>query len=371
VLVFGDEHLPPKYTVGLAFQYATGKRLTPQQFSGGAESNGVLTRLGFSVRLKRDARAQWTSDTRSRGRQDEQGSKTRLRSAGLPSARTANVAGTARSVRALVPTTVVPAMRVAAIGLRAGLSSQRGDHAVKALESCFRGWNGARLALFPGVSNDFIDREAWVEAIRTAARTIGAVVLFESTGNHDTRCFWAYDGTSGTNLLAVRQVFSTSTEANRDPSLVNQVLSRSAPGGTGSTSVAGRAVGLLVCGENNVLRNEQSANNAVSVRHHPHKDLFGHAEIVCNGAHTVMGNWGKLDRRFEYLSRQCRVALYATNCDGASWRSACRVYFDGRRIASGGGVDESTANARVIHDSHEMYRAVILDLAPRSLRNAR
>jgi hypothetical protein len=61
VLVVGNEHLPPKYILGLAYRHATGADLTPEQFSAGNESNGVLTPLGFNVRLKRDARLQWTS----------------------------------------------------------------------------------------------------------------------------------------------------------------------------------------------------------------------------------------------------------------------------------------------------------------------
>ena len=43
------EHLPPKYTIALAHQVATGECLRPDRFSGGAESNGFLRRLCFDV----------------------------------------------------------------------------------------------------------------------------------------------------------------------------------------------------------------------------------------------------------------------------------------------------------------------------------
>lgn len=126
--------------------------------------------------------------------------------------------------------------------------------------------------------------------------------------------------------------------------------------------MAGRMVGILVCGENNVLRNRQSGGNAVSVRHHAGAELFEHAHIVCNGAHTVMGNWGKLERRFEYLSRRGRCALYATNCDARSWRRACRAYVNRQRVATGEGAESSAASARIIKDALDTFRAVVLDL---------
>jgi hypothetical protein len=48
-LVYEGRHYPPKYVVGLAHKYATGQELSPQEYSGGAQTNSVLTRLGFDV----------------------------------------------------------------------------------------------------------------------------------------------------------------------------------------------------------------------------------------------------------------------------------------------------------------------------------
>ena len=48
-LVTNGEHLPPKYTISLAHQVASGECLRPDRFSGGAESNGFLRRLCFDV----------------------------------------------------------------------------------------------------------------------------------------------------------------------------------------------------------------------------------------------------------------------------------------------------------------------------------
>lgn len=48
-LAMKGEHLPPKYTIAVAHQVATGKLLRPDQFSGGPESNEFLRGRGFSV----------------------------------------------------------------------------------------------------------------------------------------------------------------------------------------------------------------------------------------------------------------------------------------------------------------------------------
>ena len=44
-----DALLPPEYTIALAHQVATGECLRPDQYSGGAESNGFLRLRGFDV----------------------------------------------------------------------------------------------------------------------------------------------------------------------------------------------------------------------------------------------------------------------------------------------------------------------------------
>ena len=48
-LVANGGHLPPKYTIALAHEIATGAALNSNRFSGGAESNSFLRRRGFKV----------------------------------------------------------------------------------------------------------------------------------------------------------------------------------------------------------------------------------------------------------------------------------------------------------------------------------
>ena len=48
-LATNGTHFPPKYTIALAHEVATGERLSSNEFSGGAESNGFLASRGFNV----------------------------------------------------------------------------------------------------------------------------------------------------------------------------------------------------------------------------------------------------------------------------------------------------------------------------------
>ena len=48
-LVADGKHFPPKYTIALAHELATGNFLGSNQFSGGAESNRFLRSRSFNV----------------------------------------------------------------------------------------------------------------------------------------------------------------------------------------------------------------------------------------------------------------------------------------------------------------------------------
>jgi hypothetical protein len=261
---------------------------------------------------------------------------------------------------------------VAAIALRSGLGNARGAAVARGLAATFAGADLPCVALLPGVNDDRRDGLAWANAVRAAARASGVFVLFESVRRDGSRVFRAYDPGADQYVLGVTQVFATSKQADSDPRLVDAVLRRSQPGGNGCCSFAGWGVGLLVCGENNVLRNQQARGNAVSVRGRSSATLFEGARIVCNGAHTGMGNWGKLDRRFEFLSSGGRCALYATNCEAQGWTSACRVYVDGRVVANGEEVKRGPATI-VFDEEGDAFRAVTVELAlsARDRRGAR
>lgn len=81
--------------------------------------------------------------------------------------------------------------------------------------------------------------------------------------------------------------------------------------------VAGKMARLIICGENNLLRNLQSDGNRVLFRDDGLADRFERIRretgIFLNPAHTPMGELGKLKRRWSYLSSGAKLSLYTTN----------------------------------------------------------
>lgn len=77
---------------------------------------------------------------------------------------------------------------------------------------------------------------------------------------------------------------------------------------------------VVICGENNILKNLQGEGNRVVFRFEDDKDLaerfrkaIAGADIILNPCHTKMGNQGKLARRREYFSADGRS--YFTTCN--------------------------------------------------------
>lgn len=63
-VVHDGSRYPPKAIVGLAAQHATGRRLGPEDFSGGegaGQANTILRKLGVKVERKRDAKPEWAA----------------------------------------------------------------------------------------------------------------------------------------------------------------------------------------------------------------------------------------------------------------------------------------------------------------------
>jgi hypothetical protein len=55
-LVWNDRPYPPKAILGVAYEFATGQRLTPGDFEGGKTGAvKALGQLGFTIRLRRPA----------------------------------------------------------------------------------------------------------------------------------------------------------------------------------------------------------------------------------------------------------------------------------------------------------------------------
>ncbi len=83
--------------------------------------------------------------------------------------------------------------------------------------------------------------------------------------------------------------------------------------------VNNKKVRLIICGENNILKNKQKQGNRVSLRssetelNKKFDSILKNTNIFLNPAHTPMGNLGKMKKRWEYLSKNQRALLFVTN----------------------------------------------------------
>jgi hypothetical protein len=237
----------------------------------------------------------------------------------------------------------------------------------------FEDHDGPRIALHAGVA---YGPEAWpadANEVRKAAAAHQVTALFEAKQGAEIRAYMAFDPREGMLPIEIYQRFVNSSQANADPDMVTDLVEDCAPGRERTLNLAGLRLGLLVCGENNVLANEQSNGNRALVRHQPDASLFKGVRVVFNGAHSTMGNWGKINERFKYLSSQRRWAFYATNCGKAGWgRSTVRGYYNGVLIADSFGPREAPPRGvpepRLVHDDvNDRYLALVFDIPGRLL----
>jgi hypothetical protein len=187
-------------------------------------------------------------------------------------------------------------------------------------------------------------RHSWptVDQIAGVARNTKLPILFQ-TIEPETKPFYTAVSGAGKKLpLEVYQQFSTGKNAT--PEAVKGLVKECNPSGERAIDIAGLTVGLLICGENNVLTNKRSDHNrGVRVRHSRARDLFRGVRLIFNGAHTKMGNWGKLEWRFRFLSKHKRWFFYATNNNDKreKWgKSTLCVYYNRRRIATSAGLEQ-------------------------------
>jgi hypothetical protein len=282
-------------------------------------------------------------------------------------------ASTPRPARRAAAVPVVSAdsfVTIVAVSLKEGTPASRSAGLATALSEAFSTPAvGPRIVLLPGWTTMWPEGD---DVVVDLCRKHGASVLFERClGNTGT--WTAFDGSGAPLGVEVNQVLSDSGQADREPETVDALLRDCAPGGRRTVRLGGVDVGLLCCGENNVLKCAQARGNEVSVRHHPKASIFDHVPVVFNGAHTNMGNWNKLKKRFEYLSRDGRIAIFLTNNSRSSWRGSARVYFDGGLLADGEDVvvRDAPVTVRVVRDPDgDRFRALVVT-APGSVLQPR
>jgi hypothetical protein len=118
------------------------------------------------------------------------------------------------------------------------------------------------------------------------------------------------------------------------------------------------SISVLLCGENNVLRNIQKKDNEPQPRHPDVGWPLGY-DVLVNPAHTSMGQWNKLHKRFAYFSQSGRVLLYCTNntCS-SSWKTSLCVYRDGKKVVMG----DLKGDGSLLKHEGKVWRLVTIEI---------
>jgi hypothetical protein len=93
-------------------------------------------------------------------------------------------------------------------------------------------------------------------------------------------------------------------------------------------------IGILLCGENNILRNVRANDNHPEPRYSNIGWPFDY-DILVNPAHTNMRQWNLLHKRFAYFSKRNRIAIHCANNINKSWRTTLCVYRNEKLVTMG------------------------------------
>lgn len=219
-----------------------------------------------------------------------------------------------------------------------------------------------QVVLLPGVCAGWPHGE---QAIARVAAETGSTILFECVLSG-----WrVVDPGGSVRPWSSWQMFGSSRDADRDPGVVRRLVEAGLPGGERRVLLGGHHIGLIACGENNLLRNAQRDGNRVSVRHSAADRLFPGAGVVFNGVHTEMGNLGKIWKRFEWLSSDPpgdgpRLCLFATNNTKGAWGRTLGAWWGGTRLANGWRVlpPGAACDIRLVTDEMDQARAIVIDV---------
>jgi hypothetical protein len=195
--------------------------------------------------------------------------------------------------------------------------------------------HGAQFLILPGYSlGPGQDDPA---AIQRFADESGLHILAEAHNTHqlqDTFCFRPNEEPLGPFI----QYFHRGANATRD---AIQQVTEEFQEGKRLFKVEGKTIGVLLCGENNILRNVKNNNYEPRPRHRGLKWHFVY-DVLVNPAHDTMGEWHLLHKRFAYFSRGGRTLLYCTNNNrSSSWKISLCVYRDGRKVLMGDDLTEA------------------------------
>lgn len=227
---------------------------------------------------------------------------------------------------------------------------QRKSHVREASEVAAE--HGAKVLVLPGYSlGPGRDEPAAIQQFADAA---GVSILAEAHNTsqaQDTYCFRPNQGPLGPFI----QCFHQGANATRDA--VRQVTEEFGKRKR-LFEVEGKIIGVLLCGENNILRNAKRYGYKPQPRHQNIEWPLAY-DILVNPAHTSMGEWHLLHKRFAYFSQGGRTFMYCTNNTRSSWRTGLCVYQDGKKLVMG---DDLTETRRLPTHVADDWRLVTIEL---------
>ena|GEM_PF-3532307 len=97
-----------------------------------------------------------------------------------------------------------------------------------------------------------------------------------------------------------------------------------------------KKIGILLCGENNILQNSHKTNTGPKPRGTDKSWPFSAYDILVNPSHTIMGQWNLLHERFSYFSKGQKTLLYCTNnTNKSAWKSSLCTYQNSLLVVMG------------------------------------
>jgi hypothetical protein len=216
---------------------------------------------------------------------------------------------------------------------------------------------GTTLFVLPGkpLGQESSDANFYKQlAIESKIAILAEVISSSKKIGNVTYCFRPEGSMDGPFV----QHFATSAPTNADHQKVAQLI-REFQTGERTVIFGSTQIGILLCGENNVLKNMN--HNVARLRYDDLAWPYETYNVLINPSHTVMGEWGILHKRFKFFSAAGRCFLYCTNNTNKSkvWKSTLCIYKDGGHIFSG---DMENVNGCMVH-REMLWRIVTTDVS--------
>ena len=127
------------------------------------------------------------------------------------------------------------------------------------------------------------------------------------------------------------QYFATSKDINGNSNLMVDFLKHFDK--CRNIKFKNKIIRWLICGELNVLKNEQKKDNKTKFRfdntyelNEYFNQIYNNTDIFINPTHTQMGNQGKMKKRRDFLSRNRKLYISTSNFDLQSYLKKRSIY---------------------------------------------